>query len=133
MHSATLRRIHISECWTILRCSYRLTHCGHTFCYCAQSCTYCGRFVTTVRFCWCISSQNIIFMSTLILLNLSPKYNLRSSHRRNIFVTPDSKYNTNTLITNKCTKGVSSSTVTHSYMFRPCWVIFRENVWLSLH
>jgi hypothetical protein len=31
------------------------------------------------------------------------------------------------LITNKCTKRVSSSIVTHSYMFRPCWVIFREN------
>jgi hypothetical protein len=28
-----------------------------------------------------------------------------------------------TLITNKCTKRVLSSIVTHSYMFRPCWVI----------
>jgi hypothetical protein len=35
---------------------------------------------------------------------------------------------TKTLITNKCTKTVLSSIVTHSYMFRPCWVIFRENV-----
>jgi hypothetical protein len=35
---------------------------------------------------------------------------------------------TQTLITNKCTKRVLSSIVTHSYMFRPCWVIFRENV-----
>jgi hypothetical protein len=34
---------------------------------------------------------------------------------------------TKTLITNKCTKRVLSSIVTHSYMFRPCWVIFREN------
>jgi hypothetical protein len=34
---------------------------------------------------------------------------------------------TKTLITNKCTKGVLSSVLTHSYMFRPCWVIFREN------
>jgi hypothetical protein len=38
-----------------------------------------------------------------------------------------------TLITNKCTKRVLSSTVTHSYKFRPCWVIFRENFLLSLH
>jgi hypothetical protein len=34
---------------------------------------------------------------------------------------------TKTLITNKCTKTVLSSIVTHSYMFQPCWVIFREN------
>jgi hypothetical protein len=34
---------------------------------------------------------------------------------------------TKTLVTNKCTKRVLSSIVTHSYMFRPCWVIFREN------
>jgi hypothetical protein len=33
---------------------------------------------------------------------------------------------TKTLITNKCTKRVLSSIVTHSYMFRPCWVIFME-------
>jgi hypothetical protein len=32
-----------------------------------------------------------------------------------------------TLITNKCTKRVLSSIVTHSYMFRPGWVIFRES------
>jgi hypothetical protein len=41
-----------------------------------------------------------------------------------------------TLITNKRTKRVLSSIVTHSYMFRPCWVIFRENffiVALRLH
>jgi hypothetical protein len=42
-----------------------------------------------------------------------------------------------TLITNKCTKRVLSSIVTHSYMFRRCWVIFRENflviVTLRLH
>jgi hypothetical protein len=46
-------------------------------------------------------------------------------------------YYTKTLITNKCTKRVVSSIVTHSYMFRPCWVIFRENffviVTLRLH
>jgi hypothetical protein len=36
-------------------------------------------------------------------------------------------YYTKTLITNKCTKRVLSSIVTHSYIFRPCWVIFREN------
>jgi hypothetical protein len=40
---------------------------------------------------------------------------------------------TKTLITNKCTKRVLSSILTHSYMFRPCWVIFRENDLLSLH
>jgi hypothetical protein len=34
---------------------------------------------------------------------------------------------TKTLITNKCTNRVLSSIVVHSYMFRPCWVIFREN------
>jgi hypothetical protein len=34
---------------------------------------------------------------------------------------------TKTLITNKCTKRILSSIVTHSYMFWPCWVIFREN------
>jgi hypothetical protein len=46
-------------------------------------------------------------------------------------------YYTKTLITNKCTKRVLSSIITHSYMFRPCWVIFRENffviVTLRLH
>jgi hypothetical protein len=46
-------------------------------------------------------------------------------------------YYTKTLITNKCTMRVLSSVVTHSYMFRPCWVIFRENFsvifTLSLH
>jgi hypothetical protein len=31
-----------------------------------------------------------------------------------------------TLNTNKCTKRFFLSIVTHSYMFRPCWVIFRE-------
>jgi hypothetical protein len=44
---------------------------------------------------------------------------------------------TKTLITNKCTKRVLSSILTHFYMFRPCWVIFRENffviVTLRLH
>jgi hypothetical protein len=42
-----------------------------------------------------------------------------------------------TLITNKCTERVLSPILTHSYMFRPCWVIFRENffviVTLRLH
>jgi hypothetical protein len=46
-------------------------------------------------------------------------------------------YCTKTLITNKCTKRVLSSIVTHFYMFRPCWVVFRENfsvlVTLRLH
>jgi hypothetical protein len=46
-------------------------------------------------------------------------------------------YCTKTLITNKCTKRVLSSIVTHSYMFRLCWVIFKENffviVTLRLH
>jgi hypothetical protein len=39
-------------------------------------------------------------------------------------------YYTKTLITNKCTRRVLSSIVTHSYMFRPCWVIFRENLFV---
>jgi hypothetical protein len=38
---------------------------------------------------------------------------------------------TKTLITNKCTKRVLSSTVTHFYMFRPFWVIFRENFFVN--
>jgi hypothetical protein len=42
-------------------------------------------------------------------------------------------YYTKTLITNKCTKRVLSSIVTHSYMFRPCWVIFGKNFSLPLH
>jgi hypothetical protein len=37
---------------------------------------------------------------------------------------------TKTLIINKCTKRVLSSIVTHSYMFRPGWVIFRENLFV---
>jgi hypothetical protein len=36
-------------------------------------------------------------------------------------------YYTKTLITNKRTKRALSSIITHPYMFRPCWVIFREN------
>jgi uncharacterized Fe-S cluster protein YjdI len=36
-------------------------------------------------------------------------------------------YYTKTLITNKCTERIFTSVVTHSYMFRPCWVVFREN------
>jgi hypothetical protein len=35
------------------------------------------------------------------------------------------------LLTNTCTKRVLSSIVTHSYLFRPCWVIFREKFSLS--
>jgi hypothetical protein len=42
-------------------------------------------------------------------------------------------YSLKTLITNKCTERVLSSIVTHSYMFRPCWVIFRENFLLQSH
>jgi hypothetical protein len=42
-------------------------------------------------------------------------------------------YHTKTLITNKCTKRALSSIATHSYMFRPCWVIFREKLALPLH
>jgi hypothetical protein len=33
-----------------------------------------------------------------------------------------------TLNTNKCTKSFFSSIITHSYMFRPCWVIFGEKL-----
>jgi hypothetical protein len=42
-------------------------------------------------------------------------------------------YYTKALITNKCTKRALSSVVTHSYMFRPCWGILRENFLLLLH
>jgi hypothetical protein len=42
------------------------------------------------------------------------------------------RYYTKTLITNKCTKRVLSSIVTHSYMFRPCWVIFREKFFVTV-
>jgi hypothetical protein len=49
----------------------------------------------------------------------------------NVTIVVDRK--TKTLVTNKCTKRVLSSIVTHSYMFRPCWVIFRENFLLYLH
>jgi hypothetical protein len=41
-------------------------------------------------------------------------------------------YYTKTLITDKFTKRVLSSIVTHSYMFRPCWVIFRENFFVTV-
>jgi hypothetical protein len=41
-------------------------------------------------------------------------------------------YHTKALITNKCTKRVLSSIVTHSYMFRPCWVIFREKLFVTV-
>jgi hypothetical protein len=47
------------------------------------------------------------------------------------------RFDTKTLVTNKCTKRVLSSIVTHSYVFRTCCVIFRENffviVALMLH
>jgi hypothetical protein len=39
---------------------------------------------------------------------------------------------TKTLITKKCTKRVLSSIATHSYMFRPCWVIFREKLFVTI-
>jgi hypothetical protein len=42
-------------------------------------------------------------------------------------------YGTKTLVTNKCTKRVLPSIVTHSNMFRPCWVIFTENFSLPLY
>jgi hypothetical protein len=40
---------------------------------------------------------------------------------------------TKTLNHQQMHKEFCSSIVTHSYMFRPCWVIFRENFLLSLH
>jgi hypothetical protein len=42
-------------------------------------------------------------------------------------------HHTKTLITNRCIKRVLSSIVTHSYMFRPCWVIFRDYFSLLLY
>jgi hypothetical protein len=41
-------------------------------------------------------------------------------------------HKTKTLITNKYTKRILSSIVTHSYKFRPCWVIFRENFFVTV-
>jgi hypothetical protein len=38
-----------------------------------------------------------------------------------------------TLNTNKCTKSLFSSIITHSYMFRPCWVIFRKKPSVAVH
>jgi hypothetical protein len=61
---------------------------------------------------------------------------MQAEFEKNLGQQSNSSY-TKTLLTNKCTKRVLSSIVTHSYMFRPCWVIFRENffviVTLRLH
>jgi hypothetical protein len=62
-------------------------------------------------------------LSQLQLLCLVTK-DLNSFNRQNTL--------TKTLITNKCTKGVLSSIVSHSYTFRPCWVIFRENYFFTV-
>jgi hypothetical protein len=42
-------------------------------------------------------------------------------------------YNTKTINHQQNAQRVLSSIVTHSYMFRPCWDIFRENFLLWLH
>jgi hypothetical protein len=76
------------------------------------------KFVT--KFCWC--GENFPAQISFEKFNV---FHVRAL------------YYTKTLITNKCTKRVISSIVTHSYMFRPWWVIFRENffviVTLRLH
>jgi hypothetical protein len=64
--------------------------------------------------------------STAQPLGLAPVYiysvkNKMSQSKFNVFHVR-ALYYTKTLITNKCTKRVLSSIVTHSYMFRPCWV-----------
>jgi hypothetical protein len=53
-------------------------------------------------------------------------------HKFNVFHVR-ALYHTKTLIANKCTKRVLTSIVAHSYMFRPWWVIFREDFPLPLH
>jgi hypothetical protein len=65
-------------------------------------------------------------------LHRKPKLKFTQFFKSNVFHVR-ALYYTKTLIISKCTKRVLSSIVTHSYMFRPCWVIFRENFLLSLH
>jgi hypothetical protein len=56
---------------------------------------------------------------------------------RCVRITMRQLYCAKTLITNKMHKESFIINLTHSYMFRPCWVIFRENffviVTLRLH
>jgi hypothetical protein len=94
--------------------------------------------VTRFLIYWDISSSNttntnIINITTNIITDTAL---LAVLHRHkamfNVFHVR-ALYYTKTLITNKCTKRVLASIVTHSYMFRPCWVIFRENFLSSLH
>jgi hypothetical protein len=54
----------------------------------------------------------------------------KQAHAQNLHTFSDMKNCTKTLITNKCRKRGLSSIVTHSYMFRPCWIIFRENLFV---
>jgi hypothetical protein len=44
----------------------------------------------------------------------------------NVFHVRALYYTKKTLNPNECTKSFFASIITHSYMFRPCWVIFRE-------
>jgi hypothetical protein len=57
--------------------------------------------------------------------------NLRSEASVFRFIFFETNCDAKTLIANKCAKRVLSSVVTHSYMFRPCWVIFRENFFVQ--
>jgi hypothetical protein len=70
-------------------------------------------------------------------LHITPSFytlngdNVNILYRFNVFHVRAICY-TKTLITNKCTKRVLSSIVTHSYMFRPSWVIFSENFFVII-
>jgi hypothetical protein len=66
------------------------------------------------------------YISTYIQTHTNTHTNTKYFCKFNVFHVR-ALYFTKTLITNKCTKRVLSSIVTHCYMFRPCWVIFREN------
>jgi hypothetical protein len=67
-----------------------------------------------------------------IEFNYNLKLNPEFIYKLNVFHVR-ALYYTKTLITNKCTKRVLSSIVKHSYMFRPCWFIFRENFFVIVN
>jgi hypothetical protein len=75
---------------------------------------------------------NYILTATDEILRILTILNLQDSlYKFNVFHVR-ALYYTKTLSPANAQR-VLSSVVTHSYMFRPCWVIFRENFPLSLH
>jgi hypothetical protein len=83
-----------------------------------------GRWLLLHFVIWSLDTQYSVRGSiTLPSEKLPVKFNVFHVHEL---------YYTKTLITNKCTKRVLSSIVTHSYMFRPCWVILRENFFVTV-